>query len=418
MSVVHSASAVLPKLLSADAGPPGGKFDATLDVAIGLPIGIEDAEQPANTIWDRGRWYRLRAGKKTFVDHYDLDLFLAELPADSRLLIRVRFDQLLKPDSDENSPVEVAAEIRGVWRNQFEVKLRRGNVRATLDLPKDLIEPWNAIPESLSITWQNYHGPGTLHAEVLYEVNGEYVGRGDRGFDAILARLKKTDPKTKLILPRYEYSGRRAYESGEINDIEKENDRLRDAVPFIARKAEFDELLDQAGLEIESDGVWPGDAPTVLEWSGGDRSGSSLVSMGRIVHHDEQPSPPKVQLAWTNYKTDVRANENEPRQPESEAVYTLDGVETGAGVEGFLAAMKSISALPEKSVVHVRVCIRTKGPFTCPITFAGQRHFERTGFEPCFGMFPLLIDVARKKNLVLEWIPDEAKSCADCALNK
>ncbi|MGH7136299.1 MAG: hypothetical protein ACREHD_11205 [Pirellulales bacterium] len=68
--------------------------------------------------------------------------------------------------------------------------------------------------------------------------------------------------------------------------------------------------------------------------------------------------------------------------------------------------------------MQVRVCIRTKPRFTCPITFQGRRHFERTGFEPYVGMFPWLIDVARRHKLQIEWIPDEQESCQDCSLNK
>lgn len=80
--------------------------------------------------------------------------------------------------------------------------------------------------------------------------------------------------------------------------------------------------------------------------------------------------------------------------------------------------MDRLATLKEKSVVQVRVCIRTKPPFVCPITFQGHRHFERTGFEPYVGMFPWIIDVARKHKLQIEWIPDELESCDDCSLNK
>jgi len=87
-------------------------------------------------------------------------------------------------------------------------------------------------------------------------------------------------------------------------------------------------------------------------------------------------------------------------------------------VAGFASAMDQLTALPEGSLVQVHVCLRTKGPFTCPLVYEGHRHFERTGFEPYVGMFPWLIDVVQKRKLQLEWVPDEQKSIYDCELNR
>jgi hypothetical protein len=53
-----------------------------------------------------------------------------------------------------------------------------------------------------------------------------------------------------------------------------------------------------------------------------------------------------------------------------------------------------------------------------PIIYTGHRHFERTGFEPYAGMFAWLVDVAQKRKLQIEWIPDERESCQDCPMNK
>ncbi len=88
------------------------------------------------------------------------------------------------------------------------------------------------------------------------------------------------------------------------------------------------------------------------------------------------------------------------------------------GVLGFEAAVQRIAALPAGSVVQVRVCLRTKGPFVCPRTFEGHPHFERTGDRAYVGMLPWLVDVARTSNLELQWIPDEAESLLDCELNR
>ena len=47
-----------------------------------------------------------------------------------------------------------------------------------------------------------------------------------------------------------------------------------------------------------------------------------------------------------------------------------------------------------------------------------QRHFERTGFEPYFGMLEWMIDVAEKRKHKIHWLPDETGTCADCELNR
>jgi hypothetical protein len=122
---------------------------------------------------------------------------------------------------------------------------------------------------------------------------------------------------------------------------------------------------------------------------------------------------PAARLGWTRYD----ANRRHDRAPESTAVYTLDNVEVGQGVAGFENVMQRIATLAEGSVVQVRVCLRTKGPFLCPLIYDGQRHFERTGFEPYFGLLDWFVDVANQRNLKIEWLPDEAQSCRDCELN-
>ena len=106
------------------------------------------------------------------------------------------------------------------------------------------------------------------------------------------------------------------------------------------------------------------------------------------------------------------------RELESNAVYTLDGVELGQGLAGFESALQRIATLPEGSVGQARVCLRTKGPFLCPLIYEGVRHFERTGYEPYIGMLDLFTDVARRRNLKIEWLPDERESCGDCELNR
>lgn len=175
-------------------------------------------------------------------------------------------------------------------------------------------------------------------------------------------------------------------------------------------------MIAQRKLKLTFSEELPGEnSDTVHHWNSGDRYGRTFVSFGRIVRHDEPKGPAAARLGWTRYEGGDRERD---RQPESEAFYTVDGIEVGRGVAGFADAMARLAALPRGSVVQVRVCLRTKGPFICPLIYEDRRHFERTGFEPYVGMFPWLIDVARTHGLEIQWIPDEGKSCTDCELNR
>jgi hypothetical protein len=140
------------------------------------------------------------------------------------------------------------------------------------------------------------------------------------------------------------------------------------------------------------------------------------VSFGRIIRHDETPTRPALVLAWSDYNPD-RDRWESKRQPEMSATFTLNDKPLGKGIDAFAKAMDQLSTLPAGSVVQVRVCLRTKGRFLCPLVYEGHRHFERTGFEPYFGLYPWLIDLARKRDLTIELLPDEGKSCGDCELN-
>ncbi len=98
--------------------------------------------------------------------------------------------------------------------------------------------------------------------------------------------------------------------------------------------------------------------------------------------------------------------------------YSLSGKELGRGIGGLAAAVSRIEQLPEGSILQIRVCLRTKAPFKCPITYEGIRHFERTGHEPFEGLIPWFIDIAKSRKLQLEWLPDEGESCGDCEFSK
>lgn len=268
------------------------------------------------------------------------------------------------------------------------------------------------------VDWQNYQGPGTPHKQVLYRINGEYLGRGDEGFDRILERVKKLPRGSRISFPRYEYSGRWATETMSDEERSAGNARLRLAIPFAQRKRELGVLFESGGLVADFVRVLPGsESTTVMDWESGDRYGHSFVSFGRIIRAGVKPRQPAARLGWTRYEPTAWQWEK-PRPSEATATYTLDDKELGEGVDGFATAMDELAKLPAGSVVQVRVCLRTEAPFACPLIYEGHRHFERTGFEPYVGLFPWLLDVARQHKLEIDWLPDEQKSCGDCELNK
>ncbi len=287
--------------------------------------------------------------------------------------------------------------------------------------------------DGAEIEWQNYRGPETPHDEVIYLLNRKFMGRGDRGFSNLILELNKLKPQTQLGLPQYKISGPETvnYDSDDLQSLNAKFERL---VPFAHQQSEFDRAVASQKLKLERTRQRPGvtsgrqrfartpvvaEHPTVAQWDAGDRRGRTFVSTGRIVRHDEPRSPNATRFSWKGYETQRAPNgERTERQPETTAIYVLNDVEQGKGVEGFKQAMDKLSGLPPDAVVQVRVCIRTQGPFVCPLIYEGHRHFERSGFEPYFGMFPWLVSVAEKQKLKLEWIPDEEESCGDCPLNK
>lgn len=263
------------------------------------------------------------------------------------------------------------------------------------------------------LQWSNYRGPSTPHSEVLYQLDGDYVGRGDKGFDVLLARLAKQPAGTKLVMPRYQVGGRRAYEAlseAERNQLEQS---VRTAFPFLSRKGELKTVISQRKLALEFATVSRGRLKLVtpLDWDSADRDGVSFVRYGRIVRHDETPTKSDAIVAWEGGQP---CEDDKACNP----ALTLNGQSVGTGVDGFSKIVAALEQLEPESVVRVHVCIRTQAPFLCPVVFENCRHFERTGFEPYVGLYPWLIDVAVKRNLRIEWLPDEGKSCGDCELNR
>lgn len=272
------------------------------------------------------------------------------------------------------------------------------------------------------IAWQNYRGPETNHEEVLYLANDEYLGRGDDGFAELLERLSMLPADSTISIPRYEYRGRAVLEGPDSEKRLAQNERLAKLAPYGERSDEVDAIVEERELKVRYEYISPGrNSNAVMDWNAGDRYASAVASIGRIVRHDEKPKAAALVLGWKDYETGLSRSPDGnrvPRRPESTATYTINDKGLGKGVTGFAKAMEEFAELPAGSTVQVRVCLRTQGPFVCPLVYENQRHFERTGFEPYVGMFPWLIQVARDNELLIEWLPDEGKTCQDCELNK
>lgn len=277
--------------------------------------------------------------------------------------------------------------------------------------------------DELELQWLNYHGPTTPEDQVLYAVNGLYLGHGDEGFEAVLDCVREAAPGDTLVIPHYEYApwkparpAKYMFDSQSGNDPRQQKSRQINAVlarvfPFAPRKGELDRLVKSCRLRTNSPTITPAnDLPTtVFDWRAGDMLGETFFSFGRLVRYGEKASPPAAKVGWTDYD----AVQLKPRQHESTAVYTIDHRPIGEGFPGFVQVLHELLKLPEGSVVHVQVCLRTDGPFEHPILFEKTRHYERTGYEPYFGLFQGLLNVARIRQLHLEWIPDEGRPLAE-----
>lgn len=393
------------------------KVDAFLGWELEL---IDDSKVPRNRFegYANNRFYV--DGEQ--VSNYDTKLFLSRLPADSHVVIKLRLTNT-RAKSEPNELAILNSLLHDGWRSTLAEQAMLGKIKVSLVAPAELRDALNApgiLPRTakeFSFEWSNYHGPTTPHEEVLYYVNGEFVGRGDQGFDQVLTRVKELPLGSRVERLGYRYSGSYAAVRPGSEQVEAINEKLLRALPFAPRKRELDLLIAERQLtEFVSD-ISPANAEprSVRDWQSGERHPVTGVATGRLVRYDQKASPATAALAWTDFDA---SQIREGRKPESTATYTINDKSTGRGFPGFAKAMEQLEKLPAGSVVHVRLCVRTKGPFTCPLTYYGQRHFERTGYEPYFGMFPWLVDVAKKQNLKIEWIPDEKQSCGDCELNK
>lgn len=405
MNVGRHFPADLSAALLTNSPKPDERFDAVLDWEVGEKLDNKELEPELSVVQER-RWHRFSSADKPLLG-FDLQLFFRRLPENKRVLVRLTVNKGVEEASIANSPAELAENIRAVWRKEVHEDLKNRKLSVALSGPPAILDVLrNEAKESElpRINWWRYYGPGTEHAGVLYGVNGQYIGRGDEGFDRVLAAIGKLPVGSGVIMPEFTYFGleETTKKKKGIDVVEYPN-----AVPFEKRRAAFDATIAERKLSVvhcslHDSGDWV-----------------SFHSFGRVVRYDERPLRAATRLSWYKYRGG-KLNEDGTKIRDSvdDAVYTVDDVEQGKGLGGFSKAMDKLAALPAGSVAQVRICIRTRAPFLCPEIYEDQHHFENTGYAPYEHMFPWLAEVARKGRLKIEWIPDEEKGCEDCGLNR
>jgi hypothetical protein len=254
-------------------------------------------------------------------------------------------------------------------------------LRSVVEMPAEYVWPWDTAAHRATIRWRRFNAEQATPEEFVYLANGKYVGTGDRGFDALLKFIQEQPAGSVVGIPAY-------------TRLEQ---KLDDDLPFQSRRAEFDAQLKSRSIVLD----YLDDARErgVLE---------TLVNLGTIVRDGRRPRNADATLSWSSFDPTQR------RGDASQAVFTVNRVETGRGIKGFLAAIEKIEALPNRAVVRLDpVCINTTGPFPLPVVLPGQRHFARTGHEPYEPLVDVLGEIVERKKLVVELIPDQAKALTD-----
>ncbi len=393
----------------------------TLDWQVRPSPGILDL--PKQSITDGRRWHRfLRDGEE--LNAFDLDLLFGNLPYNAHVLLRVECLPTANADGEPDTPEDVVQSIQRAWAQSIGPLAQQNSTQVTVATSAALAAECAALADALQkgsqqqrlvIGWANFDGAEPDLEEILFFADGRFAGRGDEGLRAIEARLEALSPGATV---RLLHRTSRAQETGD-DDADKDESEaelaLSDFKALAARGEQFDALAAQKQLKITAE--ISADLGRGRATSG--RHVAEFLSVGRIVRFDEKPHQPAARLAWVD--EEVKETKSRRRKKSADVaapIYTLDDEPVGSGMAGFAEAIDAIAELPRGSVVHVRICIRTKPPFTCPIVVAGHRHFERTGSEPYSLFLPWLIDVAEKRRLSIEWIPDEQKSSFECELNR
>jgi len=257
-----------------------------------------------------------------------------------------------------------------------------------------------------SIEWRNFRSVATPHEEVVYLIDGKLAGMGDAGFDAVLKRLRDLPQGQDIAYPRY-YLGRGAIES--IPDMKQIDSYIKqfeakDIVPFDKRRKEFDDLIKQKHFAVGRDSITSGSDASIDEYEEAPAFLKSLLSFATIVRDEAKPAKADAVISW-------KQDRDERRRPTSAADYFFNGDKVGRDTQGFSAILKRIELLNDGATVRIDpVCIRTHGPFSDPVLIKGYRHFETTGEEPFRGLIDILADMARRKQLHVEVIPDEERA--------
>jgi hypothetical protein len=300
-----------------------------------------------------------------------------------------------RPDGEDlNEAFSWDALVDSTFESTLAAVIERRNLRAIIEKPEEFMLAAEKAARRVGFGWRNYdYFKETPHEKVIYLIDGEVMGIGDPGMDAVLAFLRKQQEGTLLTMPQFSTSKFVQYVD-------------EDRVPFPSRRNEFQEIVKTRKIEVDYE-------PTVPETNFKSDAIHTLLSFGRIVRDGEVPKKADLTLSWRNYAgTNLDAD---PEPDPEDAIYTLDNRDVGKGMAGFLAALRQIEALPKGAVLRLDpVCIRTKGPFPCAIMLAGHRHFARTGREPYLSLLELLGEIVARRGLEVALIPDEAKAESSC----
>jgi hypothetical protein len=208
----------------------------------------------------------------------------------------------------------------------------------------------------------------------IYLLDGHESGRGPRGFLATLKALRETADGSQLRIPA---------EPPGIGMFPME---FRDVVA--AKRFQ---------LVYETKNDWQ---PINASYSA-ERLSHSLLRFATLIRDGAKPGKADAIVSW-------KQERDEQRRLKSEATYFYNDKNMGSGTQGFLAVLKQIESLLDGATVRIDpVCIRTHGPFADPVIMKGQRHFETSGEEPFRSMVDLLAELAQRKRLHIEVIPDE-----------
>ena len=315
---------------------------------------------------------------------------LLESTPDNRI---IRFLLGKRPAGHSSAKEYLASDAlikRGYGSTLAEVVQRR-KLRAFIEKPRQTMNPSELASHHVSFSWQNYdYFTDSLHEDVIYVIDGTIFGIGNSGMNAVLKFLREQPDETVLSMPQF------APNSKFVPKVDK------DRLPFPRRRDEFEELVKTKRIRIDYDRVTP-------QSKYQSDSFETLLSLGRVIRDRGQAQPADAVLSWTDFApADRKADPDQAR-------YLFNRADVGKGLQGFLAAMKEIDALPDGALLRIEpVCLSTKGPFACPIMIAGHPHLARTGREPFNTLILLLSEAVKRKSLRVELIPDERGDSAEC----